>query len=206
MTITPLLSVVIARLLACQHPNPGDLAATVAISLRRFSGVDDRQVVNHVASVTVPFSTFPKSGSLSSSGSNPLDWSVVRSCKKVIDARATSPANQNTPLLRFLKDYRKWFKKRIGKRREGSFEVSNIGVMDGGIEKGGAARFRRIIFSQSASVTGPAYCFCVATTKGADMAIALSWQKGILEDTTAREVLVALEAEIKKLADIEEVG
>lgn len=204
VTMTPLLSVVIARLLASRHSNRGDLTATVAISLRRFSGVDNRQVVNHVASVTVPFSTFPKSGSLSSSGSNPLDWSVVRSCKKFIDATAMSPANQNTALLRFLNDYRGWFKKRIGKRREASFEVSNIGVIDGGMENSGTARFRRIIFSQSASVPGPPYCFSIATTKGGDMAIALSWQDGILEDGARREVLAALEAEILKLADLDE--
>src|SRR2546421_570620 len=85
---------------------------------------------------------------------------VLRSCKKIIDARAMSPANQDTLLLRFLNNYRGWFKKRVGKRREGSFEVSNIGVIDGGMESSGTARFRRIIFSQSASVTGSPYCFC----------------------------------------------
>jgi hypothetical protein len=206
VTMTPLLSIVIARLLASRHPIPGDLDATVAISLRRFSGVDNRQVVNHVASVTVPFSTSSKSGFLSSTSSNPLDWGVVRSCKKIIDAKAMSPANQDTLLLRFLNDYRGWFKKRVGKRREASFEVSNIGVIDGGMASGGTARFRRIIFSQSASVTGSPYCFCIATAKGGDMAIALSWQFGILDDKTAREVLLALEVEIQKLADMDEVG
>jgi hypothetical protein len=109
-----------------------------------------------------------------------------------------SPANQDTILLRFLKDYTGWFKKRIGKRREASFELSNIGTVGGGTEKGGdTARFTRIIFSQSASVTGPPYCFCVATANGGDMAIALTWQDGILEDKAAREVLAALEREIQ---------
>jgi hypothetical protein len=117
-----------------------------------------------------------------------------------------SPANQDTLLLRFLNDYRGWFKKRVGKTREASFEVSNIGVIDGGMERSGTARFRRIIFSQSASVTGSPYCFCIATAKGGDMAIALSWQFGILDDKTAREVLAALEVEIQKLADIDEVS
>jgi hypothetical protein len=200
VTITPLLSVVIARLLASRRPTKGLLAGTIAISLRRLTGIDDRKIVNHVASVTANFSTFPKSGYLFSSGSTPFDWSVVRSCKKVIDSVAMSPANQDTALLRFLKDYSGWFKKRIGKRREASFEVSNIGVVAGGMERDATAKFSRIIFSQSASVTGPPYCFSIATANGGDMAIALTWEDGVSEDNEAREVLAALEAEIQKLA------
>jgi len=203
VTITPLLSVVIARLLARQHPTEGVFTGTIALSLRRFTGIDDRKIVNHVASVTTHFATHPKSGYLFASGSNPFDWSVVRSCKKAIDTVAMSPANQDTILLRFLKDYSGWFKKRIGKRREASFELSNIGAVGGGIGKGDTARFTRIIFSQPASVTGPPYCFCVATVNGGDMAIALTRQDGILEDKAAREVLAALEGEIYTLVNSE---
>jgi hypothetical protein len=203
VTITPLLSVVIARLLARRHPTEGVFTGTIALSLRRFTGIDDRKIVNHVASVTTHFATHPKSGYLFASGSNPFEWSVVRSCKKAIDTVAMSPANQDTILLRFLKDYSGWFKKRIGKRREASFELSNIGAVGGGMEKGDTARFTRIIFSQSASITGPPYCFCVATVNGGDMAIALTRQDGILEDKAAREVLAALEGEIYTLANSE---
>ena len=140
VTITPLLGVVIARLLARRHPTEGVFTGTISLSLRRFTGVDDRKIVNHVASVTAHFATHPKSGYLFTSGSNPFDWGVVRSCKKAIDAVATSPANQDSILLRFLKDYSGWFKKRIGKRREASFELSNIGAVGGGTEKGDTAR------------------------------------------------------------------
>jgi hypothetical protein len=201
VTITPLLSVVIARLLAKRHPTEAVFTGTIALSLRRFTGIDDRKIVNHVASMTAHFATQPKSGYLFTSGSNPFDWSVVRSCKKAIDAVALSPANHDTILLRFLKDYSGWFKKRIGKRREASFELSNIGAVGGGTEKGDTARFTRIIFSQSASVTGPPYCFCVATVNGGDMAIALTRQDGILEEKAAREVLAELEGEIHTLAN-----
>jgi hypothetical protein len=201
VTITPLLGVVIARLLARRHPTEGIFTGTIALSLRRFTGVDDRKIVNHVGSVTTHFATHPKSGYLFTSGSNPFDWSVVRSCKKAIDAVAMSPANQDTILLRFLKDYSGWFKKRIGKRREAFFELSNIGTVGGGMENGGTARFTRIIFSQPASVTGPPYVFCIATVNGGDMAVALTWQDGILEDEAARDVLAALEGEIHTLAN-----
>ena len=201
VTLTPLLSVIIARILASRHPNQVCLTGTIALSLRRFTGMDDRQIVNHVASVTAHFSTLQKPGYLHSSGRNAFDWSVVRSCKNVIDAVAMSPTNQDTVLLRLLSDYSGWFKKRVGKRREASFEVSNIGAVDGGMNKGGSGKFRRIIFSQSASITGPPYCFCIATASGGDMAVALTWQDGVLEDKAATEVLAALGVEIQKLAD-----
>ena len=151
--------------------------------------------------MTTHFATHPKLGYLFTSGSNPFDWSIVRSCKKAIDPVAMSPANQDTILLRFLKDYSGWFKKRIGKRREASFELSNIGTVGGGMENGGTARFTRIIFSQSASVTGPPYVFSVATANGGDMAVTLAWQDGILEDEAARDILVALEGEVHTLAN-----
>jgi hypothetical protein len=198
VTVTPLLSVIIARLLARRYPTAGLLTGTIALSLRRFTGVDDRKIVNYVASVTTRFATRPKSGYLFASGSSPFDWGVVRSCKKAIDAVAMSPADQDTILLRFLKDYSGWFKKRIGKRREASFELSNIGTVGG---EGDPARFTRIIFSQCASVTGPPYVFCIATVNGGDMAVALTWQDGIVEDQAARELLAALEGEIHTLAN-----
>jgi hypothetical protein len=142
--------------------------------------------------VTTHFARHPKLGYLFTSGSNPFDWSIVRSSKKAIDPVAMSPANQDTILLRFLKDYSGWFKKKTCKRCEASFGLSNTGTVGGGTEKGDTARFTQIILAVRKCYWA-ALRLSVATANGGDMAVTLAWQDGILEDEAARDVLAALE-------------
>jgi hypothetical protein len=54
----------------------------------------------------------------------------------------------------------------VGLRRVDSFEVSNVGVMDGSDDQSKVAKVKRILFSQSSNVIGPPYVFSVATAKG----------------------------------------
>jgi hypothetical protein len=199
VTITPLLTVLLARQLATAYPKYSRFLGTIAVQLRRFTGVSNRQMVNHVSGVTVKCST-ATNGEKGYVSCSHVDWEAIRACKAVIDGAAKSPKNQITILLKFLSNAEEFFRSRVGKDRNYSFEVSNVGLVDGGLHHDGIAKFRRLVFSQSAIVAETPYVFGVASVKGGDMAIALTWQDGVLEEAKAKQVMEALQGELHLMA------
>jgi Alcohol acetyltransferase len=200
VTLTSLLSVVIARLLATTYPEYQRFSSTTAMSFRRFTGMDKRAMVLYVSSFRHRFSSVRKVGYIDCGGT--FSWDAVRACKLEIDAATASPKNQTVGLLKFLDDYASYLRKKVGSKREYSFEVSNVGVMDGGLDDHAKdVRVKRILFSQSSNVTGGACVFSVASVKGGDLAVGLTWQDGMVEAELASKVLLGLETELQSLVN-----
>jgi Alcohol acetyltransferase len=198
-TLTSLLLVVIARLLAINYPDYQHFRGKTAISFRRFTGTDQRAMVNYVTSIGHFFSAKPKTGYIDCGGK--FEWSAVRTCKREIDAATAGPKNHSIGLLKFLNDYGGFLRNRVGQKMVDSFEVSNIGVMDGGLgDEGKSIKIKRTIFSQSSNVMGPPYIFSVATAKGGDLTIALTWQDGVVDLESMQLILVGLDTELRNLA------
>jgi hypothetical protein len=199
VTLTSLLSVIIARLLATTYPEYQRFSSTTAMSFRRFTGMGKRAMVIYVSSFSHRFSSVRKAGYIDCGGT--FSWDAVRACKQEIDAATASPKNQKVGLLRFLDDYAGFLRKKVGSKREYSFEVSNVGVMDGLDDHANVVRVKRVLFSQSSNVTGAAYVFSVASVKGGDLVVGLTWQDGIVEAELAQKVLLGLDTELRSLAN-----
>jgi hypothetical protein len=199
VTVTPLLAVLLARHIAAAYPKYSRFLGTIAIQLRRFTGVSNRQMVDHVSGVTVKCST-ATNGERGYVPCQYVDWEAVRACRAVIDGAAESPANQITLLLKFLSNMEEFFRSRVGKDRSWSFELSNVGLVDGGLQSDGIAKFKRLIFSQSANVAEAPHVFSMASVKGGDTAIALTWQEGVLEEDKAKKVMEDLQGELHLIA------
>jgi Alcohol acetyltransferase len=202
VTVTALISVLIARALATNYPEYERFSSTTAMSFRRFTGTSKRAMVVYVSSFTHRFSTKQNSGYLLCSGE--FDWDAVKSCTREIKEATSSPKNQQVGLLKFLNNYGDFLRKKVGKKREWSFEVSNVGIMDGNREGPFRAQIKRILFSQSRNVTGAALVFSLATAKKGDMAIGLTWQDGVVEIDLAEKVLGDLEMMIRNLVSIKD--
>jgi hypothetical protein len=155
-------------------------------------------MVCYVSAFSHQFSSSGESNYIPCSGD--FSWNAVETCHREIKVATASPRNQKIGLLRFLSDYEGFFRKQVGQEREFSFEISNVGGMD--VESGvdHCAGIDRIIFSQSSNVVGSALAFSIASVNGGDLAIALTWQKGIVEDDLAVKVLQTLEAELAAFA------
>jgi hypothetical protein len=168
------------------------------MSFRRFTGTDQKAMVCYVSAFSHQFSSSGESNYIPCSGD--FSWKPVETCHREIKVATASPKNQKIGLLWFLSDYEGFFRKQVGQQREFSFEISNVGVMD--VESGGGdcAGIDRIIFSQSSNVVGPALAFSIASVMGGDLGIALTWQKGIVEDDLAVKVLQTLEAELASIS------
>lgn len=156
-------------------------------------------MVNHVSGVTVKCST-ATNGEKGYVPCQYVDWEAVRACKAVIDGAAESPANQIIILLKFLSNMEEFFRSKVGKGRSWSFELSNVGLVDGGLQHDGLAKFRRLVFSQSANVAEAPHVFSMASVKGGDMAIVLTWQEGVLEEDKAKKVMEDLQGELHLVA------
>jgi hypothetical protein len=149
---------------------------------------------DYVSGVTVHCSTESESGYVPC---RHIDWNTVRSCKAVIDDATKSPKNQITSMLRFASDYAAFLK---SKEREVSFEVSNVGLVDGKMNGPGIAKFRSLLFSQSANVTEAPCSFSIASVKGGNMAISLTWQEGIVQEDKGKDIMDGLRVELNQLA------
>ena len=193
VTMTALVTVIIANILAQTYPDCNQFTCGSAMSFRRFTGTPNNAIVNYVSSYDHRFSTVSKPGYIDCSK---FTWDAVRACHAEIKSATASAKDQRVGLLRYANDYIGYFRKQIGKKRSFSFEVSNVGVLDSGNDP---ALIKRVIFSQSSNVIGPAYVFSLATAKGGDMAIALTWQEDILEKETAEKTFQRIGDEIQKL-------
>lgn len=199
VTLTPLLVVIIARLLPTIYTDYQHFRCKTAISFRRFTGTDERAMVNYVTSIGHYFSSKPKTGYIDCGGE--FCWSAVQNCKREIDAATAGPKNHSIGLLKFLNDYGGFLRNRVGQKMADSFEVSNVGVMDGGLgDENKAVKVKRVIFSQSSNVMGPPYIFSMATAKGGDLTIALTWQDGIVDLEAVQMILIGLDSELRRLA------
>jgi hypothetical protein len=200
-SVTALITVLIARILASTYPSSTLFSAAIAISLRRFfPTISDRDMVAYTSAVSLRFSS-----SSSCNPSQPLNWDAVRDCKRQIDAVAGSPKNQYSAFLKLLGDFRGFLLKKVGKARDASFEVSNLGLVDlddiARLESGKETKVRceRLLFSQSANVTGTAYVFSIVTLKNREMGIACSWQEGILNESEVAGVMSRIEKDMGDL-------
>ena len=104
-------------------------------------------------------------------------------------------------LLKFVSNFPPFFYGKLGNKRDYAFEVSNIGVLDGGVGEGrkGKVSFDRIMFTSSQSCYGAPFCFCIASAKCGDLVVALSWEKGVVTDEDAVGLLSWLEGALRSL-------
>lgn len=160
----------------------------------------------YVTSYTHKFSTKSLAGYIPC---EMFSWDAIQTCFNEIKSATASPANQQVGLLKFMDNYEPFFKGKVGKERDHSFEVSNVGVFDsdehrdeGGRKDG--VRVDRILFSQGSNVISPGLVFTVASVRGGDLGIGLTWQEDIVRKGDAEEVLKELETELRGLAKEDE--
>ena len=108
-------------------------------------------------------------------------------------------------MLRYVSDIRGYFTGKVGQKRELSFEVSNVGVVDfgqadGGEEvKNGVWSASRMLFSQSANVTGAPVTFGVCSVKGGETCLSAVWQTNVIERSFVEELLADFEEIIEQV-------
>lgn len=119
---------------------------------------------------------------------------------------AQCPQDNIVSLLPYISNYENFYKSKIGKPRESTFEVSNLGAFDPSFDDDDddgkskqvkesntdsrndgdvdGWRIENILFSQGPQVLGPAFAVnCASLSHGrGPLNLVLSWQDGVVEE------------------------
>jgi hypothetical protein len=109
-------------------------------------------------------------------------WDAARSTTRNLAQCASTLNNQPVGLLAYLRNMYPWTRGHIGKRRECSYEVSNIMSFSPGpfVSKEGW-NIESMIFSQPANVSSGCLNFNVVSRHQGDLTVVISWQAGALD-------------------------
>ncbi|KAL4937240.1 hypothetical protein BDV06DRAFT_203342 [Aspergillus oleicola] len=135
--------------------------------------------------------------------SKDFPWAEAQRVRKQLKKElAKESKNTSVGLFKFVKDYRTGLlEPKIGKERGSTFELSSLGVVK--TEKSddeSIPQLGRIIFTQSASVTGSAIEFSLITGLDGCLTLGTSWQPGVVEEEVVQGVVDTLREELLKLA------
>jgi hypothetical protein len=131
-----------------------------------------------------------------------FSWDEARRVRGTIEAELSKRGrNSIVGLLRYAGDYHEFFRKKIGRRREESFEVSNIGVFkpDGHGQETGDWRVGRVVFSQSANVVGAALEASLVTGGDGRLNMGFSWLEGVVDSEWMEKVMKALKSMMEEV-------
>ena len=213
-TITSLVVVLIAQRIAVMYPDCSRFSCCVPCSVRKFTGHGQRDMGCYVSSTHLYFSSeeFPPHGYIPCralrSDDTTIDdqqlWDGARECKSQIQKFISTPYNHNVALLRYVYNLPKYFLDMRGKKREYSFEVTNIGVVDGGIGEDGKpmrkATFDKARFTGNVSKFSAPFCFSICTVKNGFMIVGLGWEKNVVSDENAIGLGEWLESSLSRLS------
>ncbi|CUS10137.1 unnamed protein product [Tuber aestivum] len=179
-TITSLLTAIIATATFQAIPGKFDkLTSSTPINLRRYvptEKIQEAAIGAYVASLQSEFSRSPPTPSNL--------FSIAREHTAQINDRLDAgTADLNVGMLRWVSDFFAFFKGKLGRQREDSFAVSNVGAWDG------EAGVDRVVFSQSGGVVGPAMEWCVVGVRGGGLVLGCTGCEGAVEARVLERVL-----------------
>jgi hypothetical protein len=196
-TITAVLQTVIARSLFAHIPAAySSLACTGALSCRRW--LPD-VISDDVMGVFVQ--DFEETYTRSATSPDSFPWEEARRSRQTIEAALKREGKDAGPnLLKFVNDYQQELcLSKLGRDRDKSFEVSNIGAVRSESDPKKPA-IKGMVFSQCASVIGNALGFSVITGGDGCCVVSISWQEGVVEESLAEAAIASVGDELRLLA------
>jgi hypothetical protein len=213
ITVTGLLQHLITRALASHEGGGIDASAFlagVAIDMRHLFP-DKYSAASMLNCVTgynelVP-SPSPQEEETWASNSSSEFWNACRKTSTSLKLAASTLHNQPIGLLQYLKTFRPWTISLVGKERDMSFEISNLGSFKPEDSELGIG-MERLLFSQPAKASGSLLDFNTVSIGGGPLVLSVTWQRGVLslgdgkeEDGFARKVGGKLEGLLVEIAE-----
>ncbi|XRM46386.1 Alcohol acetyltransferase [Aspergillus tubingensis] len=127
-------------------------------------------------------------------------WDQARKSRATIEqALGREGKNAGTCLLKHIDNFQDLFRGKIGKDRDESFEVSNVGVLQSKQEEDPSRpQTTRAMFSQTPSALGAALEVSSITGGDGCLVLGITWQTGVVEPELVNAVIDTL---VKELHD-----
>jgi hypothetical protein len=106
-------------------------------------------------------------------------WNACRKTSASLKLAASTVHNQPIGLLQYLKAFRPWTTSLVGKERDMSFEISNLGSFKPKESRSGIG-MEKLLFSQPAKASGSLLDFNVVSVEGGPLVVSVTWQRGVL--------------------------
>ncbi|KAK4936581.1 Alcohol acetyltransferase [Elasticomyces elasticus] len=132
-----------------------------------------------------------------------FSWDEARRVRKTIETELNKEGkNSVVGLLKYAGDLHQRFKGKIGKDRDETFEISNIGVYKSGVAEDKDCEWKvgRVVFSQCADVCGPAIGVSLVTGGDGCLNIGLSWLEGIVEGVWMEQMMRTLRQVVEEIS------
>jgi hypothetical protein len=193
---TGLLHQIIVRALSKELPfdkKAGCFVSQTAVDLRRhLNGLDDDSMA---MCPTAYYELHPRihiapSSTCIADDKTDTDafWAAARTTTDNLAKAASTLKNQPVALLAYLRKMYPWTRAQIGKRRECSYELSNIlsfdpanHITEVNEKNRGNWNVGAMVFSQPANATSGCLNFSIVSRWQGDMTITVSWQLGALD-------------------------
>ncbi|EPE24213.1 hypothetical protein GLAREA_08063 [Glarea lozoyensis ATCC 20868] len=185
-TLTGLLHALALLSFTNHVPQGSSFTSTTPYSLRHLTGTKDDMVVQ-VSALSTTYPTSLVTSLRASSNLTEEIWSLARDFKKNMAVElARAPRDVVLGLLPYISDMHEFFRSKIGKGRESTFEVSNVGVL--APPASGDWNVERVLFSQSGMGTGALVGINVASVVGGELVVSLTWLEGDVDSALVERV------------------
>lgn len=181
-----------------------NFASLTAVNMRRSIGIPLDEMGNFVSGVYMSHPRDDTDGQLSDGF-----WAAARANTHKLMAAASALSDQPIGLLRYLLSIRSWLAGRLGKQRDSSYEVSNIGSFDAennlsnNTDK--TAKITKVAFAQPGHVASSVMAFNLASVKDGNLIYSVTWQQGALgidedkEDDLVRGICATIRQDLESL-------
>lgn len=137
-------------------------------------------------------------------GGDALDtviWTSAARVREELAARSKTLTHNNVAgMMKHVSDWRQFHTSRDGTPRPNSWECSNVGLLTA--EEGDdAISVTRVMFSNSATVTGAPVCGNLASAPNGHLTMALSWQQDVVTEDLVEGLGRALEEMIQRFCE-----
>ncbi|KAG8673351.1 Alcohol acetyltransferase [Fusarium poae] len=176
---------------AVKDNNVTNFVGQTAINMRNSIGMSNDVATEAVSGCYTIHARSEATGPLTE-----LEWKSAREATKEFANAAVKLDDNPIGLLRYVSSIRGWTLGKIGKKRDSSYGLSNVGVFDrDGSNMVGKNKVRvtKMTFAQPGQVGGCPISINVASVKGGHLVYTVTWQSGALglggdEDEIVNEI------------------
>lgn len=117
-------------------------------------------------------------------------WPLAATWRDEMKAKvATLPNDDVVGMMHYITDFRKRWLDKLGKARDATWDLSNVGTIRGhSLDGDGPWSIQRSLFTQPVLVAGAAVGVNVAGVDGGPVNLVLSWQETMVEEVILHEV------------------
>ncbi|TDL15655.1 hypothetical protein BD410DRAFT_756176 [Rickenella mellea] len=181
----------ISPLVAASNPQKYKNVSTfTSVSLRPFSGVSKMVMCDHVSGYHIDVD-LPRTG---------FQWTTAAEFTRTLHSSIESTREVIGSLKYLFGRYEVYFKGKIGAKREGGFEVSNLGPFGDVRETEEGWRIEEVYFAQNDGVQGSAIKVNVAGDPEGGMGICVTWGEGAVDTAFGDAFVRGFEDGLKGLA------